>query len=62
MSSNQTGHGDVRSISLGPEVHSGDGPPITGVAEQAERKQLPTNSMESGSSTLQLLSNHPRFH
>ena len=62
MSSNQTGHGDVPSISPGPEVHSGDGPPITGVAEQAERKQLPTNSMESGSSTLQLLSNHPRFH
>ena len=45
MSSHQAGHGDVPSISPRPEVHRGDGPPITGVAKEAEGKQLPTNSM-----------------
>ena len=53
MSSHQAGYGDVPGISPGPEVHRGNGPPIT---EQAERKQLPTNSMESGSATLHLFS------
>lgn len=41
-------------LSHWPEVHREDRAHITDVAEQVQRKQLPTNLMESSPSTLQL--------